>query len=247
MSNGMYYSTTVFGQTSGYVGVWGAVLCNAVRAATVCMYLVVGMSEPQVRRGGSGSLCIRPGPKQSCADRDGQERPPTRKERPGRRTPHHTWPRPSLLFILALNRPFRSLPGIARPGSHWARVARSAGHGLPLFHETVLSRWRPPELRPGVLLACLQPSVAITLMGSASASHSCCDHEGPSPLGAAAVPRRPNLHWPKASAPTRGRWQLGLLPHDGAVQGRSLARMAHDCYLDRARKVLLPESPAKRG
>jgi hypothetical protein len=26
------------------------------------------------------------------------------------------WPRPSLHFILALNRPFRSLPGIARPG-----------------------------------------------------------------------------------------------------------------------------------
>lgn len=48
MSNGMY------GETSGYVGVQ----CGAVRAID-CMYactVYICMSEPQVRRGGSGSL-----------------------------------------------------------------------------------------------------------------------------------------------------------------------------------------------
>jgi len=190
-------------------------------------------------------ISIKAGPKQSCAPQTGMGRSDRRHGRSD--LDAHTLATP----IPALRpRPKQALPEPPRHCTSWSRLAQTlslAGHGLPLFHETVLSRCRPSELRAGVLLACLQPSVAITLMGVASASHSCCDHEGPSPLGAAAVPRRPNLHWPKASAPTRGRWQLGLLPHDGAVQGRSLARMAHDCYLDRARKVLLPESPAKRG
>ena len=42
-------------------------------------------------------------------------------------------------------------------------------------------------------------------------------------------------------------WQLGLLPHDGALQGHSAVHLAHDCYLDRAHKVLLPESPVKEA
>lgn len=76
---------TVVADTYGY-GVQSVCMCGE----GVCIAVRVGvdskgvyMREPQVRRGGSGSLCIKAGPVQSCADRDGQERPPTRKERPG--------------------------------------------------------------------------------------------------------------------------------------------------------------------
>lgn len=196
MSNGMY------GETSGYVGVQ----CGAVRAID-CMYACVHCLHMCERATGAPRwewIAIKAGPKQSCAPQTGMGRSDRRHGRSD--LDAHTLATP----IPALRpRPKQALPEPPRHCTSWSWLAQTlslAGHGLPLFHETVLSRCRPSELRPGVLLACLQPSVAITLMGVASASHSCCDHEGPSPLDAAAVPRRPNLHWPKASAPTRGSW-----------------------------------------
>lgn len=43
------------------------------------------------------------------------------------------WPRPSLHFVLALNRPFRSLPGIARPGPGSLRLSVSLDTGYRSF------------------------------------------------------------------------------------------------------------------
>ena len=92
--------------------------------STVCVY----MRELQVRRGGSGSLCIKAGPVQSCADRDGTRATADTEGATWTPTPGQT----PLHFILALNRPSQALPETPRHCTSWL-----ARHGLPLFHESL--------------------------------------------------------------------------------------------------------------
>ena len=158
-----------------------------------------------------------------------------------------TWtPTPGHLplhFTLALNRRSQALPETPRHCTSWL-----ARHGLPLFHETLHSTAIDRERRrlallSCVLLSCTAPSAAITLMRPGQhISFLLRSHEPSRRL------QRPLCHYAQyalAESISAHAWELGLLPQDGVVQGRSLARMAHDCYLDRARKVSLPESPAK--
>jgi hypothetical protein len=92
--------------------------------ATVGVY----MKEPQVRRGGSGSLCIKAGPvrklrRQGWAGASADTEEATWTPTPGQ-TPLH--------FILALNRPSQALPETPRHCTSW--LARD---GLPLFHKSL--------------------------------------------------------------------------------------------------------------
>ena len=121
---------------------WGAVRAVGGSCTMLCMRVSEGTTgaprwEWITMYTGRASAKLR---RQGC-----QERPPTRKERPGRPHLGHA----PLHFILALNRPSQALPEPPRHCTSWL-----ARHGLPLFHETLLSRERPSDLPAGLSLPC---------------------------------------------------------------------------------------------
>ena len=172
--------------------------CSAVRAVD-CMYAST-MYVRALRATGAPRwewIAIKAGPKQSCtADRDGQERPPTRKERPGR--PHLA------TLIPALHpRPKQALPEPPRHCTSWPGVLDTGYRSFTRLsrcragHDS--SGWPSCWPAPSHLLPSCEWGPPAHLIPAAIMS--------PSLLKAATVLcHGVNLLWPKASAPTRGSW-----------------------------------------